>query len=170
MNRTMITKTKHMRITIVLIAIIMFYPFAASGKEEQDGGHKPCSLCHEMEANKAKKIKIKPDTESINPFTGEKYGPVDGICVRCHPTFTHNEGHPMGIRPEKVKIPKGWMGYKGQEKELTCLACHNPHPDQTKYKFLRELVADKDGIQKLCNRCHIKEAPRPDSRARHNNK
>jgi hypothetical protein len=144
-------------IPAVLLAFVLFYPqFAFSGEEE---GHKPCGLCHEMKGEKAGKIKIKPDTETINPFTGNPYGSVDGICVRCHPTFTHNEGHVLGIRPEKVKVPDECMGYKGQEKELTCLACHNPHPHETKYKFLRWQVADKKGIQDLCNRCHIDQAP-----------
>jgi predicted CXXCH cytochrome family protein len=153
------TTRKQMRIIVALSAFVLIFPIRLYAGEE-DNGHRPCNLCHEMEGKKAKKVKIEPDTETVNPFTGNPYGPVDGICVRCHTKFTHKEGHVLGIRPEKINVPDECMGYKGQEGELTCLACHNPHPGRTQYKFLRWRIADESEIEKLCVRCHSDKAPR----------
>lgn len=157
----MIRKRKQVQVLLMALMVFWLYPHPGFSEEEKDQeGHQPCSLCHEMEGEKALKVKIKPDTKTINPYTGRIYGPVDGVCISCHPQFTHAEGHPLGITPVKVKVPAKFMGYKGQEKELTCLACHNPHPHQTKYKFLRLQTPDHDGIKWLCSHCHIGQAPR----------
>jgi len=150
--------SRRILITVVLLVFGLFYPHWLVAEEEE--GHKPCSLCHEMEGKKAKRVKIEPDRKTINPFTDKPYGPVDGICIRCHPKFTHKEGHVLGVRPKKVYVPAEYLRYKGQEGELTCLSCHNPHPHETKYMYLRWEVT-KTEIKKLCTRCHINEAPNP---------
>ena len=145
-----------MLIPAILFAFVLFGPQVVFAEGEEDG-HKPCSLCHEMEGAKAKEIKIKPETKTINPYTGNPYGPVDGVCIRCHSDLIHvNQGHVLGVRPEKVKVPAEYMEYKGQEGELTCLACHNPHPKETEYKLLRWQTV-KTGVDKLCGRCHTDE-------------
>ncbi len=145
-----------MLIPAILFALSLFCPRHVFAEVEEDG-HKPCSLCHQMKGDKAQGVKIKPDTKTINPYTGKPYGPVDGVCIRCHSDLIHvNQGHVLGVRPDKVKVPDEYMGYKGQEGELTCLACHNPHPKETKYKFLRWQTSKAD-VDKLCGRCHTDE-------------
>lgn len=150
--------SRQIQITVVLLVFGLFYPHRLVAEEEE--GHKPCSLCHEMEGKEAKRVIIEPDKEKTNPYTGKPYGPVDGVCIRCHHDLIHiDKGHVLGIRPEKVKVPAEDLKFEGQEGELTCLSCHNPHPHETKYKYLRWGVT-KTEIKKLCNRCHAKEAPR----------
>ena len=156
-DMNVVVARNRMLVPAFLLTFSLFYPQSAYSAGKEDG-HKPCSLCHEMKGKKAQKVKIKPDTKTINPYTVKPFGPVDGVCIRCHNDLIHiNKGHVLGIRPEKANVPDECLGYEGQEGELTCLSCHNPHPHETKYKFLRWQVTET-GVDKLCRRCHVEKA------------
>jgi len=65
-----------------------------------------------------------------------------------------HESHPVGIVPKKVKLPKEARGFKGQEDQLTCLGCHDHHPSNKNYKYLRWPTDGGRDINAFCAHCH----------------
>lgn len=62
--------------------------------------------------------------------------------------------HPVGIVPRTVKLPADARGFQGQEDQLTCLGCHNHHPSNPNYKYLRWPADKGKNINKFCSNCH----------------
>ncbi|MFQ5646988.1 MAG: cytochrome c3 family protein [bacterium] len=65
-----------------------------------------------------------------------------------------HQTHPVGIIPKTVKLPKEARGFKGEENELTCMGCHNHHPSNPNYMYLRWPTDKGKRIVKLCAHCH----------------
>ncbi|MBI5788412.1 MAG: hypothetical protein HZA78_06125 [Candidatus Schekmanbacteria bacterium] len=76
-----------------------------------------------------------------------------------------HQTHPVGIVPRKVKLPPEAKGFKGQEEQLTCMGCHNHHPSNPNYKYLRWPAGKGDQINKFCANCH-KDKVRPEGAIR----
>jgi len=64
-----------------------------------------------------------------------------------------HETHPVGIVPKTVVLPDEAKGFKGQEEQLTCMGCHNHHPYNKNYKYLRWPANEKD-LSGFCANCH----------------
>ncbi len=64
--------------------------------------------------------------------------------------------HPVGIvpNPSKVVLPPEAKGFQGQDDQLTCLGCHNHHPSNPNYKYLRWPSDKGQNINKFCAHCH----------------
>lgn len=62
--------------------------------------------------------------------------------------------HPVGIVPRTVKLPAEARGFKGQENQLTCMGCHNHHPSNPNYKYLRWPADKGQNLNKFCAHCH----------------
>ena len=73
----------------------------------------------------------------------------------CHKdNFDLNATHSVGIVPKKAKLPKEALGFKGQEKELTCEGCHDPHANEN-YMYLRwKASPEEGGLIQFCTTCH----------------
>ena len=134
-------------------------------------GHEECSICHGVHT--AKEFRLFPmglNTKIINPNTKKKLGELDALCMRCHATKPEGEGirvldlakkHYFGGKATIVKLPLASRQFlKGQEDLLTCLGCHDPHPANTNYCYLRTEkginIFDKKDIKKFCQWCHPK--------------
>ncbi len=65
-----------------------------------------------------------------------------------------HETHPVGIIPKKVVLPEEAKGFKWQEEQLTCMGCHNHHPSNPNYKYLRWPVKDGNDLNSFCKHCH----------------
>lgn len=77
------------------------------------------------------------------------------MCMGCHSgeggmEIQVMQTHPVGITPVKVKVPANLL----RDGKITCMACHDPHPSNTNYKYL--IVDTKDGVEmsKFCGACH----------------
>ncbi len=141
---------KHSRRLIIAI-ILTIFPLSAYG-----GGHEDCNICHEDTEEYA--LIVKPGSEIINPTTRKPYGKVDRLCVSCH-EFHSKSSHPVGIvpNPERVDVPKEALGFKGQEGRISCMSCHNPHPKNTNYKYLRWPPENVWNLARFCTNCHTSQ-------------
>ncbi len=100
-------------------------------------GHDDCSICHKNAAAEDYTLIVPPDTKSINPHTNRPFGKRDAICMGCHKDNINLKAlHSVGIEPKNAVLPKEALGFKGQEKEITCEGCHDPHFEEN-YMYLR---------------------------------
>jgi tetratricopeptide (TPR) repeat protein len=108
---------------------------------------------------------IEQETTRINPFTDQPFGRIDAICTSCHNAL--HLAHPVGIipDPQKVTLPPEAIGFKGEEDRLTCMSCHDWHPTNTSYKYLRWAVADEEELSRFCLNCHTEQGIRGDELA-----
>jgi mono/diheme cytochrome c family protein len=77
-----------------------------------------------------------------------------------------HETHPVGIIAKKVTLPKESQGFKGQENQLTCLGCHDHHPSNPNYMYLRWPTDKGKNISKFCAHCHGDKILPPGARRR----
>ena len=125
------------------------------------GGHEECDMCHQNTSKKEYKLIIKPNLITINPSTKKPYGKTDALCISsCHELHSKSS-HPVGIVPNspKVKIPKEALGFSAQEREITCLSCHDPHPEDKNYRYLRWPVESIYNLAGFCIKCHTDHGP-----------
>ena len=77
-----------------------------------------------------------------------------------------HETHPVGVESEKVTLPKEARGFKGQENQLTCLGCHDHHPSNPNYMYLRWPTDKGKDIPRFCAHCHPDKLRPPGARRR----
>ncbi len=65
-----------------------------------------------------------------------------------------HETHPVGIVPKTVVLPQESRGYYHQENQLTCLGCHDHHPSNPNYKYLRWPTNKGEDMNSFCAHCH----------------
>ncbi len=138
---------------MVFALSVLIVPFAW-GK-----GHEDCNLCHENAENEDYTIIVSPDTKTINSHTGRPFGVRDAICMSCHnDNIEVSNTHSVGVVPKNAVMPKVSLGFKGQETELTCEGCHDPH-DEENYMYLRwgEASSEAGGLINFCRTCHPKQ-------------
>ncbi len=120
-----------------------------------------CLSCHGDEEFKAQLkesgvgISFLDDTEAkpegtSTPLDEMELGPVDvGFKI-----IDLHETHPVGIVTKKVILPEESRGFKWQENQLTCLGCHDHHPSNPNYKYLRWPTDGGEDINGFCAHCH----------------
>lgn len=124
------------------------------------GPHDPnCVECHSIHQAKGSVIlAVAPNINEKNPKTGKGAAGVQSLCLGCH---NDDEGiipiklmqtHPVGMKPNKVKVPADRLAADGT---LTCTSCHNPHPSNSNYKYIwADGVPKAAQIGKFCAICH----------------
>lgn len=148
---------------IVLAFLIVIPALVFAGE-----GHEECALCHGAHtAVGPGLLTTKPDTTTINPATGAALGRIDSICMACHAEEPNGLGyrpvsmdhtHPSGVTPRKVILPEEAKGFKGEEEMLTCMGCHDPHPSNPNYMYLRGPIVSAGNTQAFCVWCHPEQA------------
>ncbi len=127
------------------------------------GPHDPnCVECHSIHAAKGKAIlAVSPNTKEKNPGTGAGAAGDQALCLGCH---NEDQGimpihlsstHPVGVKPNKVKVPGEMLRDDGT---LGCASCHNPHPSNPNYKYLQGSVSKGSELGKFCALCHADKA------------
>jgi len=87
----------------------------------------------------------------MNPRTGNSYGVVALVCLRCH-TDLHI-AHPLEVPSTKVKLPvEASFPLGSQGAGLTCRSCHVKMNNN--YKFLRWPTDKGEHKEKFCVHCH----------------
>jgi predicted CXXCH cytochrome family protein len=95
------------------------------------------------------------------PFTG-----ITALCLGCHETIdkggmgiaavSSKHSHPYGVTPNpKVATVPGVFLRGGN---LECVGCHDPHPSNQNYKYLRVDTAKGAKIGDFCGMCHASKA------------
>lgn len=153
-----------MRILSVLIALLAL-PALSYAAGAHDGLN--CVGCHGIHTAKGEIIfAVAPNTKSINPKTKTPYKTTTALCLGCHETIDKGGmgimpvssamSHPYGIKPiEKVaSVPDVFL----REGNLECVGCHDPHPSNPNYKYLRVDTKKGAEMQAFCAMCHSSKA------------
>ena len=154
------------KIVTFLFVLLVLVPVCVFAGE----GHEECALCHGAHtAVGPGLLTTKVDTTTVNPATEKPLGRVDAMCMACHADEPNGLGyrpvamentHPSGITPVKVKLPADAKGFKGEEDKLTCMGCHDPHPSNPNYMYLRGPTVSAGNTQAFCVWCHPEQAPK----------
>jgi predicted CXXCH cytochrome family protein len=142
-------------------AAVLALGVAASGAFAY-GPHDPnCVECHSIHKAKGKGIlAVAPLTKEKNPATGNQAAGDVALCLGCH---NEEQGimpislmvtHPVGMKPNKVKVPAELLKADGT---LGCMSCHNPHPSNPNYKYLQGQVSKSGEVGKFCSLCHSEQ-------------
>lgn len=125
-----------------------------------------CVGCHDPHYAKGMKIFKVKNEKLINPRTGK---PIDGIsqlCLGCHNIEAFdgsnirpihlNMTHPVNIEPNGkiAQVPE----ILKRDGVLQCISCHDPHPSNSNWKYLRVDTAGGTTVGKFCQMCHPAKA------------
>ena len=114
------------------------------------GGHDSvgCVGCHAIHTAKGDVIfAVAPNKSDVNPKTKQPYSGTTALCLGCHEESAKggqgyapihaNMSHPYGLAsvdPKIAKVPGELLRDGGR---FECLGCHDPHPSNPNYKYLR---------------------------------
>ena len=132
------------------------------------GGHDGvgCTGCHAIHTAKGDIIfAVGPNKSAINPKTKTPFSGTTALCLGCHEDS--NQGgqgyapvhsrmsHPYGmasVDPKVAKVPAELLRDGGR---FECLGCHDPHPSNPNFKYLRVDTGNKgQGMDAFCAVCH----------------
>lgn len=125
-----------------------------------------CLGCHDPHYAKAEKLfKVKNDV-MINPRTGTKIDHVSALCLGCHniskfgggdvkPIYLHMT-HPVNVVPDAriAKVPEPLL----RDGMIQCVSCHDPHPSNPYWKYLRVQTDGGAKVGQFCLGCHPAKA------------
>lgn len=128
------------------------------------GGHDKvrCNGCHNDRAVMAGNKKV------LDPGTQQPYAGSTGICLACHETVeqggkgylpvSRQHSHPFAlasVNPRRAKVPADLL----VKDRFACMSCHDPHPSNGNYKYLRSDVgATGEKMDAFCATCHPSKA------------
>jgi len=150
----------------LFVALFLF----GQGSSEAGKGHEKCSLCHGAHISKG--LLLFPQEfnyETINPNTQKPLDALDALCMSCHAPKPEGMGirpldlskkHYFGGKPYLVTLPEAATGFQGGEELFTCVSCHDPHPANENYCYLRTpkgmKVEKSRHVKDFCLWCHPK--------------
>jgi predicted CXXCH cytochrome family protein len=151
-------------VTRLFLALALVTPAAAlaTGAHDSVG----CAGCHSIHTAKGEMIfAVAPNKGAINPKTKQPYTGATAFCLACHedagkggqgyaPVHA-NMSHPYGlpsVDPKIAKVPAELLRDGGK---FDCLGCHDPHPSNPNYKYLRVDTGPKgQNMDAFCAVCH----------------
>lgn len=125
-----------------------------------------CKECHSLHKAKGKAIiGVEPNKKEKNPNTGGTSDDDISLCLGCHNDaegimpIMLSSTHPVGMKPGKVKVPGDMLRDNGA---LGCTSCHDPHPSNPNYKYLRSdansgAITKGGDLGKFCGICHAEK-------------
>jgi len=124
-----------------------------------------CTGCHSLHAAKAQLIFAVPaNTQTVSPRTKQPYSGTTALCLGCHeesskggqgyiPIAGHTS-HPFGLSQVNEKVAKVPPELLREGGRFECLGCHDPHPSNPYYKYLRVDTANGSKMDTFCAVCH----------------
>ncbi|MCP4657917.1 MAG: cytochrome C [bacterium] len=151
-----------MRYASVMLMVLLLPAVAFAA-----GGHEGlvCTGCHSIHEAKADIIfALDANLEAVNPLTNSSYTGVSALCLSCHedtggmgilPVFG-SASHPYGVAPDPriAEVPALFL----RDGTLGCVGCHDPHPSNANYQYLRVPTARGNQMQDFCNLCHVSKS------------
>ena len=143
-----------MKKTFLIAALFLALPAVVMAYGSHDN---ECIECHGIHtAEGAALIGVQP-FEPENPSTGTTLQDVSSLCLGCHSDqggvleVDLMKTHPIGIIPKRAQVPAGNLSVNGT---LTCASCHDPHPSNPNYMYLRTNVSGGSDMGSFCEVCH----------------
>ncbi len=150
---------------VIPLALATLLPFAARAAGAHDAVG--CSGCHPRKAVQGA-FAVAPNTKYLDPKTNQPYPGTTALCLACHqdtdkggqgyaPVSRHTS-HPFGlasVNPKIAKVPPDML----KNGRFECMSCHDPHPSNPNYKYLRMDVGPKgQNLDRFCALCHASKA------------
>ena len=151
-------------IVAVMLFIVPVVAFAAGGHDGLE-----CTGCHALHTAKDGNLifAVEPNKKDINPRTKQPYSGVTALCLGCHETpekggqgikpIGGHTSHPYGlssINPKVARVPSDLL----RDGKFECIGCHDPHPSNTNYKYLRMDTNGGSKMEEFCAACHPMKA------------
>lgn len=147
---------------IAFAAMFMVSEAKASGPHEV----LDCLGCHDPHYAKAQKLfKVKNEIYP-NPRTGKTIDGVSGLCLGCHnlqkyggagvkPIYLHMT-HPVNVQPNPriANVPDKLL----RDGIIQCTSCHDPHPSNPNWRYLRVDTEGGSMVGQFCGMCHGSKA------------
>jgi len=140
---------------LVLIAATASYAAGAHGDLE-------CVGCHNIHDAKGPIIfEVAPAVGAMPKDAVNAKNSIAALCLGCHGDpdkggmgilpISEHKSHPYGRRVNKkvANVPSNLL----RDGVMDCVSCHDPHPSNTNYKYLR-VDTKKAGMQAFCILCH----------------
>ena len=126
-----------------------------------------CTGCHGIHTAKGDIIfAVEPNKKAINPKTKQPNTGTTALCLGCHETpdkggmgimaVSGHMSHPFGVTPNAkiATVPAAFL----REGKLECVGCHDPHPSNPFYKYLRVDTSKGAKMTDFCAMCHSSKA------------
>jgi predicted CXXCH cytochrome family protein len=149
---------------VVLLAALLASPALAAGGHQQLG----CVGCHAMHASRGTLLAALPPNEQLpEGRTGKPHGPLTALCLSCHADV---EDGGKGIRPISAHLLHPFSIEKPNPRialvkdsllrggRFECVSCHDPHPSNPNYRYLRIPASSGSAVSTLCVTCHKRKA------------
>jgi hypothetical protein len=143
-----------------LVALVASLPLAAFAA----GGHDTigCTGCHAIHTAKGDIIfAVPPNTKVMNQKTKQTYAGTTALCLGCHAeggmatSINGHMSHPYGLSQVNSKVAKVPPELLREGGRFECLGCHDPHPSNPYYKYLRVDTGSKGSkMDGFCAVCH----------------
>lgn len=125
-----------------------------------------CLGCHDPHYAKGEKIfKVKNELYP-NPRTGKTIDHVSALCLGCHnlpefgganvkPIYLHMT-HPVNVVPNNriANVPSVLL----RNDVIQCISCHDPHPSNSNWRYLRVNTEEGKKVGQFCLTCHPAKA------------
>lgn len=131
------------------------------------GGHDAvgCVGCHAIHTAKDQIIfAVASNKQVVNPKTKQPYTGTTALCLGCHEDsakggqgyapISGHMSHPYGLAAVDQKIAKVPGELLREGGRFECLGCHDPHPSNPYYKYLRVDTAKGSKMDAFCAICH----------------
>jgi len=151
---------------IICVMVVMGVP----GSVLAFGGHDSlsCSGCHSIHDAKDRAIfAVKANRKDINSRTKKPFTDITALCLGCHQTtekggmgikpISSHISHPYGLKRvnQKVaRVPRQLL----RNGKFECVSCHDPHPSNPNYRYLRVATSKGGEMQNFCAVCHPMKA------------
>jgi predicted CXXCH cytochrome family protein len=149
-------------IRLALVAALAA-PAAALATGAHDGVG--CTGCHAIHTAKGDVIfAVAPNKSDLNPRTKTPYSGKTALCLGCHQDsgkggqgyapIHSNLSHPYGLTNVDLHVAKV-PGDLLRDGKFECVSCHDPHPSNPNYKYLRvDTGAKGQNMDPFCAVCH----------------
>jgi hypothetical protein len=152
------------RVALVVLAVILPFRSLAVGGHDAVG----CLGCHSAHAAQGAVLAaLSPNETLLDARTGKANGSLSAMCLSCHaepeeggrgiaPVSQHFN-HPFSlaeVNPKVARVPSELL----REGRFECVGCHDPHPSNPNYRYLRIAVTRSPVLSELCVVCHPRKA------------
>ncbi len=152
----MVLKPKNLAVALsAMLASVSLYAYGPHGDLD-------CLGCHDPHYAKAMKLFKVDNPSHPNPRTGTNIDGVSALCLGCHnlgetggtgvkPIYLHMT-HPVNVKPNSkiAKMPDSLA----RDGMIQCVSCHDPHPSNKQWRYLRTDTKEGTNVGAFCMTCH----------------
>lgn len=126
-----------------------------------------CTGCHDIHAAKGPIIfAVEANKVAKSPKSKQTFSGVTALCLGCHAApenggmgikpISQHTTHPFGDKPEPkiARVPRSLL----RDGKMDCVSCHDPHPSNPNYRYLRTDTKGGAEMQFFCAICHPAKA------------